>query len=141
MPKPTYLIDEASELMLTVTYPALMDTMKDLGLTETVIEINGFYDMHLTTDGRLYFFNSGRQQNNISENILQEKKDPQIKLIKPTNGYDFPTDAYVSWCDKVADKIEELKKHLTKLDKVIHRMSKIPVSYTREILFEKYKIS
>ena len=74
----------------------------------------------------------------ISPNIFEERKDPQTKLIKISTGYDFPTDTYCEWCNKVADKIEELKKHLPKLEKVIQRMGKIPVCYTREILFEKY---
>ena len=69
MPKPTYLIDEASELMLTVTYPALIDVVRDLGLREVVVELHDFYDMHITSEGRIYYINNNRMQVDISKHF------------------------------------------------------------------------
>lgn len=140
MAKVNFLIEEATELMLSVGYPTLIDTMKNLGIDEIKLELRGCVDYYITSQGALFYRNSARQHVEKTSNLLESKEDPQRDLIgQGISGYEFPTDVYCEWCKVVADKIEHLKKNFTKIDKIIERLNKIPISYTREVLFEKNK--
>ena len=130
--------EELSKIMADVVYERLFYLMEHNCMEQVTITLGGAKDLCISSKRKVRWKPPEDEVDVIDWIDMKNGIDPVFGAYGNKRGiYSSVNDMYVEHCNAVMDKISELEKILTKVNKTLERASSIGLVYERKILTEK----